>query len=356
VGKVLGRGGFGVVNELLHITTNGRGSVTPKGNQQYEARRDMVAHCANSQQSGKSNKSNGGGSSFAIKRLHEQTRKDPTTFFCGVVDLALEARFLSVLRHPHIISLRGAAATDPYDGNFFLVLDRLHAILTLKLKTWKKQQPSKLMDRNGRKKKSMYVDRCQVAYDIASALKYMHSLHIIYRDVKPDNVGFTATDEVKIFDFDLIREVDPNTSRDGTYYKLTGQTGSTIYMAPEVALGHPYNESIDVYSFSILVWQILHLENPFDKFTQSMFEVSVYKNGLRPKCDTTVVTTPLANLLKRGWHANWKLRPTMGEMAKGLREESRRMGGKVVDVPSCPPVDGVNGSCSSLGSSIATLP
>lgn len=152
---------------------------------------------------------------------------------------------------------------------------------------------------------------------------------------------------VKIFDFDLIREINPDKSlQDGTY-KLTGQTGSTRYMAPEVALGMPYNESVDVYSFSILVWQILHLETPFDTFTQHMFEVHVVKNGVRPKCNTTqVMTIPLANLLHRGWHANWKQRPTMDEMAKGLQDEIVRMGGNIVD-SSTSAVVSSNGSLTS---------
>ena len=170
---------------------------------------------------------------------------------------------------------------------------------------------------------------------------------ILYRDIKPDNVGFAQDDVVKIFDFDLVREVDTNTSlHDGTY-NLTAQTGSTRYMAPEVALGQPYNELVDVYSASILIWQILHLETPFHNFTQSMFDTSVVKNGMRPKCDTVhVVTTPLANLLHRGWHANWKQRPTMDEMVKGLENEIGRMGGKVV-VSTTSTVNSVGGSMAS---------
>ena len=173
-----------------------------------------------------------------------------------------------------------------------------------------------------------------------------HLYSILYRDTKPDNIGFTQ-DVVKIFDFDLIREVNPNMRlQDGTY-KLTGQTGSTRYMAPEVALGMPYNESVDVYSFSILVWQILHLEKPFDTFTPHVFEVNVVMNGVRPKCNTThVMTTPLANLLHRGWHAKWEQRPTMDDMAKGLQDEIGRMGGRVVNVSTCA-VDSAIGSMTS---------
>ncbi|ACI65481.1 predicted protein, partial [Phaeodactylum tricornutum CCAP 1055/1] len=103
------------------------------------------------------------------------------------------------------------------------------------------------------------------AYDLASALKYLHDLNIIYRDLKPDNIGFDVRGDVKIFDFGLAREYDRSisTSADGTY-KMTGDTGSPRYMAPEVALEKPYNNSVDVYSFAILTWQILEMAMPFE--------------------------------------------------------------------------------------------
>ena len=150
----------------------------------------------------------------------------------------------------------------------------------------------------------------------------------MYRDVKAENIGFDVGGVVKIFDVALMREFDPEeASEDGTY-QLTGQTGSTLYMAPEVALGKPYNESVDVYSFSILLWQILHMETPFRTFTQKMFDRCVVQQGVRPKCNARVVPSQLSNLMSRGWHADWKHRPTMEEMARELRDEIYRKTGE----------------------------
>ena len=59
---------------------------------------------------------------------------------------------------------------------------------------------------------------------------------VIYRDLKPDNVGFDVRGDVKIFDLGLAKEIDPQHKlADGTY-KLTGDTGSLRYMAPEGVL------------------------------------------------------------------------------------------------------------------------
>lgn len=55
---------------------------------------------------------------------------------------------------------------------------------------------------------------------------------IIYRDLKPDNIGFDVRGDVKLFDFGLSRELPERKLDDGTYH-MTGDTGSPRYMAPE---------------------------------------------------------------------------------------------------------------------------
>merc|ERR1712183_1116963 len=104
------------------------------------------------------------------------------------------------------------------------------------------------------------------AYDLSDALGYLHGRGIIYRDLKPTNIGFDVRDDVKLFDFGLAKELDPKTKLDGAVYNLSGNTGSLRYMAPEVAKEQPYNTSVDVYSFAILLWQICTLETPFNDF------------------------------------------------------------------------------------------
>jgi serine/threonine protein kinase len=100
------------------------------------------------------------------------------TYVNGIVDLAMEAKFLAALQHPNIISLRGISDGEPCSQSYFVVLDRLYDILTVRLLTWKKHKPSamrKMMGGNCKRAKAMWLERMNVAHDVASALKYLHS-------------------------------------------------------------------------------------------------------------------------------------------------------------------------------------
>jgi serine/threonine protein kinase len=87
---------------------------------------------------------------------------------------------------------------------------------------------------------------------------------------KPDNVGFDASGEVKLFDFGLAKRLDPNDKTENQLYLLTGNTGSLRYMAPEVALCEAYDHRVDAYSFGILFWQICSLTTPYMGYSTKM--------------------------------------------------------------------------------------
>jgi len=344
IGRVLGRGGFCAVSEITKINLDSKFSTEKEDEDNthnsslidehhiyniVQDRQFMATHCLRKQK-GKDNKKGGGSTNcrYAIKQLQESNRKDPSIFINGVVDLVVEARFLSVVRHPNIIKMRAMAIGDLSKTpmpNFFVVLDRLYDILTTRLVTWKKQMPrgfKKVLDMKGKKAQSFFVERLTVAYDLACALKYLHDLNIVYRDIKPDNIGFDVRGDVKIFDFGLAKEMHSSAKDDSGTYNMTGDTGSPRYMAPEVYLEKPYNETVDVYSFSILLWQILTMETPFKGFTMSMFKkrIFVLKGGIRPTCDEKGWSKELVGLLRTSWGplAN---RPSMEQVANILREE-----------------------------------
>ena len=67
-------------------------------------------------------------------------------------------------------------------------------------------------------------------------------------------------------------------------FSLTRGTGSARYMAPEVYNGGSYNEKCDVYSYGLILWQILELAVPFEKLIDlNQMEERVYRGELTPK-------------------------------------------------------------------------
>ena len=148
---------------------------------------------------------------------------------------------------------------------------------------------------------------------------------------KPDNIGFDVRGDVKIFDFGLAKELDPKQRAEDGTFKLTGDTGSLRYMAPEVAQYKPYNETADVFSLSILLWQMSALETPYEGFSVSLFTKKVIEGGVRPKVEDKWGPS-ICNLLRRAFNGTPK-RPSMSEVCETLRDEINKLSDEdIVDI------------------------
>ena len=113
---------------------------------------------------------------YAIKKLTPglYDAGDPQHFVCGVIDLAMEVKFLSVLRHPHIIKMRAMADVNSCSKQFFILLDRLNITLTKQFTIWKKEAPTGFGPGAKRKKEDFLCERLMVGHDICSALGHLH--------------------------------------------------------------------------------------------------------------------------------------------------------------------------------------
>lgn len=347
LGRVLGRGAFSAVREVKKIDLNrsGRGAMIEKNKVHQTSgesdREDEAYMRAFSRDFVSGRCVKGEDARYAIKILSQECKENNQLFLQGSVDLAVESKFLAVLEHPHIIKMRGMASVGPFEGDFFIVLDRLYDTLEQRLKKWKKterQAKSVIGAMTGGKKKknALGLEQMLTAYDLATAMKYMHSKNIIYRDLKPENIGFDVRGDVKIFDFGLSKELHKKDQDAEGLYNLTGFTGSLRYMAPEVAMGKPYNLSADVFSFGILFWSIMALEVPFAEYSTKMHDQLVVRKGYRPAKHKSW-RKEWFQLMESCWSTNPHKRLNYTQITKFLSKESDALrdgveGGSPVDL------------------------
>ncbi|KAL1539738.1 serine threonine-protein kinase [Salvia divinorum] len=182
----------------------------------------------------------------------------------------------------------------------------------------------KLLIGNSRKKLA-FQSVVRLALDLARGLSYLHSMKIVHRDVKTENMLLDAHGTLKIADFGVAR-VEAQNPRD-----MTGNTGTLGYMAPEVLDGKPYNRKCDVYSFGICLWEIYCCNMPYLNLSFAEVSAAVVQQNLRPEIPRCC-PTPLANIIRRCWDANPENRPEMDEVVGVLEAvETSKGGGMIPD-------------------------
>jgi len=263
----------------------------------------------------------------------------------GAADLAVEAKMLSHLSHPNIIKLHGVSAgslTDSYKHNhrFFLVLDLLTCSLEEKLFEWRLEEDTlskqnRILPRFGglteAQKSRLYARLSSVAIPVAKVLKYLHEKNIVLRDLKPGNIGFDSTGCVKIFDFGMAREI-----KEGR--KLTGNTGSPLYMSPEVAMSRNYGLEADIYSFAYVLWELATLKVPFEGLTREKHTRKILVDDARPRVDGRCGSGRIQQLITDCWGRSPNSRPSPLAILMVLNVETKRkLGGAYQETKTVEP-------------------
>jgi serine/threonine protein kinase len=135
---------------------------------------------------------------------------------------------------------------------------------------------------------------------------------------KPQPItGFTLEGTVKVLDFGLARVLENASVESDEVYEMSGETGSLRYMAPEVADGLPYNYKADVYSFGIILWELVAGKKPFEGLNRDLFYERVVHGGERPIIRSKW-PKDLSTLMSQCWDADISNRPTFREIATRL--------------------------------------
>ncbi|XP_077220917.1 serine/threonine-protein kinase STY46-like isoform X1 [Tasmannia lanceolata] len=151
----------------------------------------------------------------------------------------------------------------------------------------------------------------KVAIDVSKGMNYLHQNNIIHRDLKAANLLMDENEVVKVADFGVARVQ----AQSGV---MTAETGTYRWMAPEVIEHKPYDHKADVFSFGIMLWELLTGKLPYEYLTPLQAAVGVVQKGLRPTIPKH--THPkLAELLEKCWQQDPTLRPDFSEIIEILK-------------------------------------
>ncbi|KAL0376261.1 UNVERIFIED_CONTAM: Serine/threonine-protein kinase STY46 [Sesamum calycinum] len=157
----------------------------------------------------------------------------------------------------------------------------------------------------------------KVAIDVSKGMNYLHQNNIIHRDLKAANLLMDENEVVKVGDFGVAR-VKAQTG------VMTAETGTYRWMAPEVIEHKPYDHKADVFSFGVVLWELLTGKLPYEYLTPLQAAVGVVQKGLRPTIPKH--THPkLAELLERCWQQDPTLRPDFSEVTEILKQISKEL-------------------------------
>jgi len=231
------------------------------------------------------------GTPVAVKKLKPQKMQNVV-----LADFKKEVAILGKLRHPHVLLFLGACTHEP---NMCMITEFMDGGSLFE----------KMHERGYRLSPK---EQLKVALQSALGLNYLHltSPPIVHRDLKTMNLLIDEYLNVKLADFGL--------SAIKTTKELTEMAGTPAFMAPELLMRQPYTEKVDVYSYGIMLWEIVTGQLPFMDMASIEQIAKAVVNGTRPPIPQSMHPT-FAAIIQDCWKADPRARPTMEAVTDRLR-------------------------------------
>jgi adenylate cyclase len=240
----------------------------------------------------------------------------------GVDQLLAEARAAAALDHPFICAIYEVTT---FDGRPCIAMEFVRG---------------ETLERRLRRGPLPLAEALRIAEEIAEALEAAHKRRVIHRDLKPANVMLTDDHHIKVMDFGLaarLAAADDDPER--TLLKLPADDGeirgTPAYMAPEQIRGEPTDRRSDIFSFGVLLYQLLSGVNPFLRTGVEATLTAILSDAPDLSAQLPAVPPALAACLARMLAKEPSARQqTFGQVRAELRKVAAELTGPVLASPA----------------------
>uniref|UniRef100_A0A8C5I8J8 Proto-oncogene tyrosine-protein kinase receptor Ret n=1 Tax=Gouania willdenowi TaxID=441366 RepID=A0A8C5I8J8_GOUWI len=261
-------------------------------------------------------KGKAGYTTVAVKMLKENASHSELR------DLLSEFTLLKQVNHPHVIKMYGACSQD---GPLYLIVEYAKfGSLRNFLRESRKVGPS-YMGRDANRNSSYLEnpddraltmgDLISFAWQISRGMQYLAEMKLVHRDLAARNVLVAEGRKMKISDFGLSRDV----YEEDSYVKRSKGRIPVKWMAIESLFDHIYTTQSDVWSFGVLLWEIVTLGgNPYPGIAPERL-FNLLKTGYRMERPENC-SEEMYNLMLRCWKQESDKRPTFSDISKELEK------------------------------------
>ncbi|KAK2445442.1 serine/threonine-protein kinase CTR1 [Trifolium repens] len=236
------------------------------------------------------------GSDVAVKVLTVQDFHDDQ-----LKEFLREVAIMKRVRHPNVVLFMGAVTTSP---NLSIVTEYLPRGSLYRL--IHRPASGEILDSRR---------RLRMALDVAKGMNYLHCLKppIVHWDLKSPNLLVDKNWTVKVCDFGLSR------FKANTFIPSKSVAGTPEWMAPEFLRGEPSDEKSDVFSFGVILWELVTMQQPWSGLNPPQVVGAVaFQN--RKLVIPPNISPALASLMESCWADDPAQRPSFGSIIESLKK------------------------------------
>eukprot|EP01025_Chloroclados_australasicus_P061568 TRINITY_DN8097_c0_g2_i1.p5 TRINITY_DN8097_c0_g2~~TRINITY_DN8097_c0_g2_i1.p5 ORF type:complete len:352 (-),score=42.67 TRINITY_DN8097_c0_g2_i1:4329-5384(-) len=224
-----------------------------------------------------------------------------------VLSFLREVDALSSVKHPYILPFIGLCFKPP--RQCWLVMEYMRGGT---LNHWLYGR------KNGQKRRRTLTERVMKALEVARGLQRLEESKpypFLHRDIKPGNIFIDPSGHARVGDFGLARRLTRE-----AIATLTGETGTYVYMAPEVLRHEVYDSKADVYSWGVMFAELINQHPPYYELQLSPIQVgiAVADEELQPTINSTSCPSVFHTLVQMCCDFDPIMRPSFRQIVQHL--------------------------------------